>query len=328
MISVIIVNYNGKHWLRNCLDSLYEANGNKEIIVIDNGSTDRSRHFLYEEAVAKDIRVFDYYLNEGLAKAGNKGAELAKGEWLFFLNNDTKVDKNIFTELLKAGKKFNLMGCKMYSYDGKQKLDSALTVDRFGYPAGERTNRTFYCDGAIFIKKKLFDKLGGFDEKMFLYGEDRDLCWRALLMGHMCHYVDTAIFYHASTSVMVNGTSQTKAFQTNYFRRKLSEQNIIRSMLKNYSVKSLLSILPQYMVWSILELGLMLFIKPQAIWRVYLPAYWWNIVNLKNTIRQRRKVQVNRIVPDWSLRLFMTSKIGKLFVLRKFGLPQFTKRTR
>ena len=324
MISIIVVNYNGKQYLRACLDSLYKADGDKEIIVIDNGSTDGSRKFLFNEQTVGKIRFFDFYRNMGLAKASNKGAEMARGQFLFFLNNDTKVDKRIFTELFKS--RTFITGCKMFNYDGTRELDSSLTVDRFGYPAG-KSKKIFYPDGAIFIHKFVFDKLGGFDEKLFLYGEDRDLCWRALLMGYRCGYSDTAIFYHDSTSVSDNNGVK-KCFQTNFDRRKLSEQNIIRTMLKNYSLSSLLTILPQYLFWSILELGLLLLINPKTIWKSYLPAYWWNIVNLKDILKHRKKIQKSRWNHDKIIRERMSKRIGKLFVLQTMGLPKFGKRKR
>jgi GT2 family glycosyltransferase len=196
----------------------------------------------------------------------------------------------------------------MFDYSGKKELDSALSVDRFGYPTG-KTGPIFYPDGAIFISKKVFDKLGGFDEKLFLYGEDRDLCWRAWLAGYTVGVIPSAVFYHNSSCVS----------DTTYFRRKTAERNIIRSILKNYSLKSLFFILPQYIFWSILELGLMLFSKPQTIWKCYLPAYWWNLVNLKNTLKTRKLI-IRRVRDE---DMPFSKKIGKLFVLKTMGVPKF-----
>ena len=312
MISIIVVNYNGKKFLKNCLESLYNVNyQNKEIIVIDNGSRDRSFSFLYEEFItSKKIIFAGYQFNQGLAIASNYGASLAKGDYLFFLNNDTIVDKNIFNELLKSNT--DVTGSKMYDYTGAKELDSALSVDRFGYPCG-RTGQIFYPDGAIFIKKEMFERIGGFDEELFLYGEDRDLCWRVLLAGGTISYCPSAIFYHASRCVN----------NTNFSRRKIAERNIIRSMLKNYTLKSLLFILPQYLFWSILELGLLLVVNPKAIYKSYLPAYWWNVVNFRNTWQEHRKVQKIRKVSDRYIRSKMSKQIGKLFVLRTIGIPKF-----
>ena len=303
MISIILVEYKRPDFTRTCIESLYQTTyKDKEIIVINNSQN-----------------------NIGLAVASNKGAKQAKGEYLFFLNNDTLVKEDIFERLLEHKDPthlygYNVLGCRMFNYDGTKELDSALSVDRFGCPAG-KTGRMFYPDGAIFIEKSVFDEIGGFDEKLFLYGEDKDLCWRIWLAGYSVSYCDSAIFYHASTSVCNPQVSRQEGFDTNYFRRRLSERNIIRSMLKNYSLGSLFRILPQYIFWSMLEIGLILLTNPKAIWKSYLPAYWWNIVNLEDTIRARKKVihkVADKDVP-------FSKAIGKLFVLKTMGVPRWEK---
>ena len=286
MISVIVVNYKNPEYTKRCLDSLYATSyQDKEIIVIDNT-----------------------YNNIGLAAAQNKGARQAKGEYLFFLNNDTLVKEDIFEQLLTLYRRPDVLGCRMFNYDGTKELDSALSVDRFGCPAG-KTGRMFYPDGAIFIRKSIFDEIGGFDEKLFLYGEDRDLLWRVHLAGYTVGYCANAVFFHNSACVT----------DTNYFRRKISERNIIRSIIKNYSLKNLPWILIQYSFWSILEIGLILFTNPKAIWKSYLPAYWWNIVNFRDTIRARKKV-IRRVTDK---EIPFSKVIGKLFVLRNFGIPKW-----
>ncbi len=280
-ISVLITDYKQPEYTKLCIESLDKTTfKDKEIILRDN-----TKH------------------NIGLAASSNRLAARSRGEYLFFLNNDTLVRRNIFEELLKSN--FDITGCKMYDYSGKRELDSALSLDRFGCPAG-MTGPTFYPDGAILIKKKVFEEIGGFDEKLFLYGEDRDLCWRALLAGYTVGCQPTAIFYHNTHSV--NGA--------NYARRFHSEKNIIRTMLKNYSARTLAKILPQYLFWSALELGFIGVTKPMALFRSYLPAYWWNLKNLKDTLTQRKRV-IHRI-PDKELPF--SKVIGKLFVLKTQGV--------
>jgi GT2 family glycosyltransferase len=246
--------------------------------------------------------------NIGLAASSNHLASIAKGEYLFFLNNDTKVRRDIFERLLSSN--FDITGCRMFDYSGKQELDSAISLDRFGCPAG-RTGKMFYPDGAIFIRRKVFEEIGGFDEKLFLYGEDRDLCWRGMLAGYSMGHQPIAVFYHNSGSV--NGT--------NYYQRYHSEKNIIRTMLKNYSIKSLAKILPQYGFWSLLELMAMAILKPKAIWKSYFPAYWWNIINLIDTIKQRKRII--RRIPDSDLPF--SKEIGKLWVLKNMGVPKWRR---
>lgn len=282
--SVILVDYKNPMMTKICIDSIHKNTvKDLEIILIDNSKN-----------------------NIGLAAAQNKGASLAKGEYLFFLNNDTIVKRDIFEHLLKS--KYDVTGCTMYNYNGTRELDSIISLDKFGCPAG-KTGRMFYPDGAIFIKKKIFEEVGGFDEKLFLYGEDRDLCWRVLLAGYTVGYCPGAVFYHNSHSVCV----------TNYERRYHSEKNIIRSMLKNYTVKSLFKILPQYLFWSWLELMLISLTNPKAIFKSYLPAYWFNIKNLKDTLNKRKKVFHKIADKD----LPFSKVIGKLYVLKTQGIPKW-----
>ena len=287
MISVIIVDYKLPIYTKLCIDSILKADYKDiEIILVDNSEN-----------------------NIGLAAAQNKGAKKAKGEYLFFLNNDTLVACNIFDYLLET--KYDITGCRMLDYTGNKELDSALSVDRFGCPAG-KTGKMFYPDGAIFIKRKIFEEIGGFDEKLFLYGEDRDLCWRAWLADYTVGNNDNATFFHNSSCVS----------DTNYFRRKISERNILRSIIKNYSLKNLPWILLQYSFWSILEIGYILFTRPQAIWYSYLPAYWWNIINLKDTLQARKKII--RRIPD--SKVPFSKVISKLWVLTHGGIIWGQKR--
>ena len=314
-VSIIVVNYNGIKFLQPCIESLRKIKyPNFEIVIVDNHSTDGSVKFIMQQT---DITISLLSQNEGLAKAQNVGARLAKGEYLFFLNNDVLVDAEILNKLVPHYfSKIAVLGCRMGNYDGTRELDSFISVDRFGYPCGTTSNM-FYPDGAIFISKKIFNEIGGFDEKLFLYGEDRDLCWRIHLAGYLVLPCVWAVFYHASSCVS----------DTNYRRRYMAERNIIRSMLKNYSGGYLWCIIPQYIVLSVGELLFLLLTgRFLAIFKSYLPAYWWNIANLPDTLRERKKVQTLRKVPDSHIRKIMSKQIGKIFVLRKFGIPKFIER--
>jgi len=304
-VSIIVVNYNGIKYLKACLDSIRQVDyKNYEVIVVDNGSKDGSQYFANVHIGA----------NKGLAYASNLGALHAKGKYLFFLNNDTKVDKNILRQLVNHYQEgIGILGCTMFDYDGQNIYDSFLSVDKFGYPCGT-TGEMFYADGAIFIKKSLFDEIGGFDEKLFLYGEDRDLCWRVSLQRLLVAPCTFAIFNHASTSVTTGS----------YNRRYHGEKNLIRSMLKNYSWRSLCVLLPQYAVLSLAEILLLTCMgRGKAVLKSYIPAYMWNITNLADTLKERRKVQRHRKVNDKYIRNIMSSEIGKLFVLRTMGVPKF-----
>ena len=283
-ISVLITDYKQPEFTKACIESVKKAKFKDiEILTHDNSKN-----------------------NIGLAASSNLLAKKAKGEYLFFLNNDTLVKYDIFNRLLESP--YDVTGCRMFNYRGNKELSSKISLDRFGCPAAE-TGPMFYPDGAIFIKKSAFIMIGGFDEKLFLYGEDRDLCWRVWLLGGSVGYNDRAVFYHNTHSV--NGSS--------YYQRYHSEKNIIRTMLKNYTIRRLLFILPQYVFWSFLELIVVFLTRPKAIFKSYLPAYWWNIKNLPDTLRARR--EVIRILPDKHLPF--SKQIGKLWVLKNMGIPKF-----
>ena len=281
MISIIIVDYLAPEYTKRCIESLNKTTyKDKEIILIDNSND-----------------------NQGLAAAQNKGTRMARGNYYFFLNNDTLVKEDIFERLLES--KTDVTGCRMFNYDGTKELDSGISVDKFGCPAG-KTGPVFYPDGAIFIKADVFDEIGGFDEALFLYGEDRDLAWRAWLGGFTVGVNNSAVFYHNSSCVD----------SVSFARRRISEKNIIRSMIKNYSLGYIGFILLEYSFWSILELGLIALTKPQALWKSYFPAYWWNLLNINDTLAQRKNIV--RRIPDSALPF--STKIGKFNTLLNGGV--------
>ena len=319
-VSIIVVNYNGMKFLPKCLDSIMAIDyPDYEVIVVDNGSFDGSQPFLDTfSKTSHKVRIIQLSCNLGLAVAQNRGFQASIGTYVLFLNNDTLVDKDILNALTSYIPNFKgVLGCRMGDYDGTRELDSAISVDRFGYPCGT-TAHMFYPDGAIFITRSVFEEIGGFDEKLFLFGEDRDLCWRVHLRGYPVLQCMLAVFYHASSCV----------FGTTYFRRKLAERNMIRSMLKNYSWRSLCLIIPQYVVLTSAELiFLALTGNIKSLFVSYLPAYLWNVVHLQDTLRERRKIQRLRKVPDSVIRKIMSKQIGKLFVLKMFGIPKFSERS-
>jgi len=320
LVSIIIVNYNGKKYLKDCFDSLYGGTyRNFEIIFVDNGSTDGSLE-LVRGSYSK-IKVIDDGANLGLSIASNRGAQGAKGEYLFFLNNDTISCPELLSELVNAAEgdpKIGICACQNMTYDGKKKVSLGLSCDIFGFPF-ENEGPIFYADAGIFIRRDVFDKIGGFDEKMFLYGEDRDLCWRVFLQGYDIAGVPAAEFRHDSFSAMDNQGGYTSTIK----KRHLGEYNQLRSILKNYRLATLLIIFPLYLAHSLLEITFFLLKgKFKVIGAVYLKAYWRNIIDLPDTLKQRRLVQRSRKAPDSFVLKKMLKRSGKIHIFRKIGMPR------
>jgi len=319
LVSVIIVNYNGRRYLKDCFDSL-KANTHKniEIVFVDNGSRDSSIEYVQENY--PEIKIIDIGDNAGLAIAGNRGASIAGGKYLFFFNNDTKADEKMLSLLVKAAEAdpgVGICGCTTLTYDGKAVINSGVACDIYGYPYGD--GEPLYVDAAIFIKRSVFDEIGGFDPEMFLYGEDRDICWRTFLYGYRVAVVPEAFFLHDSFCSMKDG-----AYTTNVWKRHVGERNLIRSLLKNYGAGSLLWILPRYVALSLMELTAFAALgRFNVVYSAYLKAYWWNIKRLGDTLRLRKKIQSERRADDSVVLKRMGRKSGKFKLFKKIGLPGF-----
>lgn len=329
-ISIILLNFNGKKYLQKCLASIESQTfKNFEIIIVDNGSTDNSKKEIWQKYSREQI--IDNPTNLGFAKANNAGAALARGEYLFFLNIDTHLDKNCLKLLHQQAAKHQgiLTPCQM-SYDAKQFISCGVGLDVFGYPYSLTRNFldpkqvVFYADGAaLFIKKSIFNSLQGFDESTFLFQEDVDLSWKARLVGLAIVRVPAAIVYHVSGGILEGGAALGGKYITNHFRRYLGERNNIRNLFKNYTGLTLLWILPLYLLINFGEmLVFSLLLKPRAVW-CYAKAWLWNIVYLPDTISKRREIQPKRKVSDGDIQKSMLHSSAKLKMFLKVGVPRF-----
>lgn len=324
LVSVIIVNYNGRHYLRDCFEALRSGTyRNVEFILVDNGSADGSLAFMAE--YYPEVRLVDNMENLGLAIASNRGAAIASGKYLFFFNNDTKADSRMLSELVRVAesdRSIGICGCTTLTYDGSEVINSGVACDIYGYPYGE--GEPLYVDAAIFIRKEVFDEIGGFDPKLFLYGEDRDICWRALLYGYDVVVVPTAFFMHDSFCSVKGGK-----LVTNVWKRHVGERNLIRSLLKNYSAMTLAVIFPRYLMLSLSEMILFSLLgRFHVVWGAYLKAYLWNIWNIAETFSMRRRIQRERRRPDAFIMKRMGKKSGKLELFKKKGIPRFASSNR
>ncbi len=226
MISVIIVQYNNSQLTYTAIESFRKFHkGNYEIILVDNGSTE-------PDAVefAKDIpglKLICLDTNLGFGKANNLAAQKSSGDILLFLNNDTVTTSEFLHKIEEEFYKdssIGIIGPKLYNLDGSLqlsygKLPSVFIefADKLLYSLVDKKNRfvlhyiknryakkefTGWITGAaLFIKKKLFLELNGFDESFFMYFEDKDLCKRVGNSGKKI------IFFPESSLIHLRGAS-------------------------------------------------------------------------------------------------------------------------
>lgn len=215
-LSIIIVNYNSRLYLKNCLQSIMKnpPEAPYEIIVVDNASSDGSQEMIHKEFPA--VTLIENKSNEGFARASNKGAVLAQGKYLLFLNPDTVVHSGCLTTALLFLKRNNdagIVGVRTLNQRGK------LQPTAFGFPGiiqmtafllglnrlfkisrlknYSRVMNPYYVQGSfILIRRDLFEEVEGFDERFFLFFEDTDLCQRVKDEGFKIYYLPEAVIQH------------------------------------------------------------------------------------------------------------------------------------
>ena len=210
--AVIIVNWNGKDYLRVCLDSLRaQTHPDFRVIVVDNGSTDGSLTMLAEDY--PEVQVEALGENTGFVIASNRGAELAPDvDVLVMLNNDTEVEPGwllALTETLAAHPEAGAAASKMLLFDRRDVLHSAGDVMAPGFfpqnrgvwekDEGQYDEDIWVfgpCGGAAAYRQEVWRQLGGFDARLFMYLEDVDLAWRMQKAGWKTVFAPQARVYH------------------------------------------------------------------------------------------------------------------------------------
>lgn len=211
-ISIVIPNWEGLELLKKCIPSVIKATqnypGNCEIIVVDNGSKDKSIDYL--KTAFPKIKIISLPENLGFSKGMNRGIKESENRIVIGLNNDTIVKEDFIEPL---GRHFSnedvfAVGAKMLGWD-KKTFDFGKTTGRF--PLGffkikyedidETTNTLYASGGALAVDKEKFLKLGGFDEDLF-YWEDVDLGYRAWKRGWKNIFEPRSIVYHKKQGSM------------------------------------------------------------------------------------------------------------------------------
>ncbi len=311
LVSIILLNYYGITDTMECIDSLLnQSYDNYEIIVLDNGTRDKDYDRL-ERIYGDRIELMKSSRNLGYSKGNNKASDYAKGKYIWFLNNDTIVEKDALEELIRAIKKHDNVGIVMpleYSYYDRTDLRSnQLFYNRFGlrskrsifsrmnYIKDEYSNEgcieVSYASGsALLIEKKLFFRLGKFDNEMFAYNEDVDLSFRCWTRGFRIVLVPSSKIYHK-----IGSSSQ----ENSGWRIYETSKNALRSRIKNLQWGTLFLFIQVFLGHIVIRSLVDIisdgdFIKAKA--RV--KSITWNIINLEDTLEERREIQENRVSKD------------------------------
>lgn len=261
-LSIVLLNYNKSHLTVNCLESLYSQYGKEfedsifEAIVVDNASEKDEREVLSEKIKLnkyRNLKLVQNNQNAGFSKGCNIGAASAMGKYLLFLNNDTVVkDRGIIgmAEYMEKNSDVSILGGQLKNHNGEKQSSTGkfytlfntflllAGMQRFGVidKSPEKISEVDWVKGALLmIRKDVFEKLAGFDEKIFMYMEDMELCYRAKKAGFKTY------FYPDVTIIHQDQGSSDRAFAVIqiykgllYFYKKhrsLSEYTLVKLML-------------------------------------------------------------------------------------------------
>ena len=224
-VSIIIVNYNTKELLYDCINSIYDKTQGVsfEIIVVDNASTDGSREFINSNF--KDLIWIQSDVNLGFGAANNLGAKHALGKYLFLLNSDTYLLNDAITEFYNykiqndsIDNNIGVLGCQLVDREGCPNTAAGNLISPFNnrvitpVDGFKKVTEVGYVMGAdMFLSKEVFDSVGGFDEDFFMYCEEVDLQKRISELNRKNYIVTTPRIVHLE-GASFKGTSKNLSF--------------------------------------------------------------------------------------------------------------------
>ena len=241
-LSIIIINYNAKEFLQNLIHSLQKALSKitHEIIVVDNASDDGSVEFIRDKF--PQIHLIVNKTNVGFSKANNEALKISKGKFILLINPDTIVSEDTINRMiyfLNQNPDAGLAGCKILNPDGSLQLACRRSFPgpwtSFCKVTGLSTlfpksklfakynltyldeNSTYEVDAIsgsfMMMNREAYEKVGGFDEQFFMYGEDLDLCYRIQKNGYKVYYYPgTQIIHYKGESTKRSSLDETKYF--------------------------------------------------------------------------------------------------------------------
>lgn len=250
LVSIVILNYNGKAFLERCLPSLLgQSYPEIEIILVDNASSDDSLDYLRKEFPS--VKIIANKENLGFAAGNNIGIKAAEGELIATLNNDTEATPSWLEELVKgiiSNENVGMCASKMLFMKNPKLINSTgICISRSGacWDRGmfERDQGQYELieevfgpsAGAAIYRKSMLKEIGLFDEDFLAYMEDADLAFRGRLAGWRCLYIPKAVVYHAH-----GGTGGYMTDYTIYY----GNRNIMWNCAKNFPGQLLITSLP------------------------------------------------------------------------------------
>ena len=260
-LTIVIVNYNVKHYISQCIDSVYKSTlKDIEVIVVDNHSHDGSVEYL--KLKYPSLKIISLNHNLGFARANNIAIQSANGEYVLLLNPDTIVSDRVLqhcVEFMDAHPSSGGLGVKMLNVDGSKALESRRGLPTpltsfykmiglckhfpsskifgryyLGYLPWDKPVEIEIVSGAFFmLRKEALDNVGLLDEDFFMYGEDIDLGYRLLKGGYQNWYIPETILHYKGESTQKSSFRYVHVFYEAmliFFKKHYGHLSVLLSM--------------------------------------------------------------------------------------------------
>jgi len=325
LVSIVVLNYNGIHHLKACLDSLLRTDyPNFEIILVDNGSTDGSVDFVRMNYPM--VKIVQLRRNIFTAGGYMAGVLAARGEYVAILNNDIEVDPKWLKALMKymlkmpwvaaADPKFkdffrrdlfenSAAAGRWLDYFGNNCTRGVWELDRGQY------DKPAYIIGVLTLfRRDILLKVGGFDTSYLFGYEDMDVGWRLYLAGYKVLYVPEAVIYHKAGGSTRDRPGAARPRPEFYY---LVKRNRIISLIKNYSLNNMFFSLFVTLLEYYFTLLYFIFTREKIYGLMLVRAIWYPFRHLKKIMAKRVLVQSMRKVPDSVVRRYMVPYCGDIW---------------
>jgi GT2 family glycosyltransferase len=326
-LSIVIINYNGGDDLTRCLESLKDKGLDSEIILVDNGSSDGSER----RAIAEfpGVRLVASDVNLGFAGGANLGALQASGRVLLFMNPDVLVESGCLRSLVSAIDAEAGVAGPILDVEASGCLEYGARFDWFAYsrPLLEPSGVLYVPGCALATPRSLFDRLGGFDDRYFMFVEDVDYCWRVQLSGKDVVVPLDARALHKGGGSTPGGYGKIgRRKRPTTLRMVMRERNSLTTILKCAPVALLPLLIPAFIAQALVTAIGSLLLGNVAVFSGIFKGLWWNLSDLPATLKLRR---LSPTTPEGEKRVRRLIDRGsnKLKVVLGHGLPRFVRRS-
>ncbi len=302
LITIGVLNYNGINYLKNTIPSLIgQSYINKEILVVDNGSTDGSLNYL---ETFKNIRIIKNKENLGYGKGKNIIAKESMGKYILMIDNDIElINKDLLLELLTTYDSIidiSFLSIPLLNINEKDStihyglfyssIKKSLSIKKLGELKILITGG--YIGGIVFFRKNIFLGLGLYDEKYPMNIDDYDMSARSHLMGHKIYVYTKEHALHHGVNYQIN--MQSWCWKNQYYFSGFN-----RMIWKNYKLKNALTWFTISSVWIFIK-SLRYSFKNISFSPIisFFRSVFYFTKDFRNTLEERAKIQSQRIIKD------------------------------